>query len=72
MSLALLFQLNLEDSEPPAPTPGNVLVYTISRAIGSAETITLDYVQPGDGVEDGVGNDVESFSGFSVVNNSTQ
>lgn len=54
------------------PVGSNVLVYTISRAIGSAETVTLDYVQPGNGVEDAVSNDAESFSGFSVVNNSTQ
>lgn len=48
------------------------LVYTASRTIKSTETLTLAYVQPGNGVQDAAGNDLVSFSGQSVTNNSTQ
>lgn len=48
------------------------LVYTASRAITRNETLTLAYVQPGDGIEDAAGNDLASFSGQAVTNNSTQ
>lgn len=46
----------------------NTLVYTISRPIGNSETLTLDYTQPGDGIEDGEGNDLLTFSGRPVTN----
>jgi hypothetical protein len=47
--------------------------YTISRTIQSDETLTLDYTQPGDGIEDDpAGNDLATFSGQAVSNNSTQ
>jgi uncharacterized repeat protein (TIGR02059 family) len=45
------------------------LVYNLGRTIGYAETITLAYTQPGNGVEDAAGNDLASFSAFSVDNN---
>lgn len=48
------------------------LVYTASRTITRNETLTLSYVQPGNGIEDAAGNDLASFSGQSVTNNSTQ
>jgi hypothetical protein len=48
------------------------VVYTIGRAIQSGETVTLAYTQPGNGWEDAAGNDLASFSGAAVTNNSTQ
>lgn len=48
------------------------LVYTVGRTINAGETLTLDYTQPGDGIEDTAGNDLVSFSDTSVTNNSTQ
>jgi hypothetical protein len=49
-------------------------VFTISRAIlqTSEETATLAYTQPGDGMEDAAGNDLATFSGTAVINNSAQ
>lgn len=48
------------------------LVYTASRTINAGETITLAYTQPGNGIEDAAGNDLVTFTGQSVTNNSTQ
>lgn len=48
------------------------LVYTASRAVSDTETLTLAYVQPGNGIEDAAGNDLASFSAQAVTNNSTQ
>lgn len=48
------------------------LVYTSNRTINSGETATVAYTQPGNGVEDAAGNDLATFSGTSVTNNSTQ
>lgn len=49
------------------------LVYGwVSRLIYSTETVTLGYTQPGNGVEDLVGNDLATFSGSAVTNGSTQ
>ena len=42
------------------------LVYTLSRAIDSDETVTVDYTQPGDGVIDVDTNELASFSGEAV------
>jgi hypothetical protein len=53
-------------------TGTNSLIYTISRAIEQTETATIAYVQPGNGIEDVANNDLASFSGASVTNNSTQ
>jgi len=50
----------------------NTLVYTISRAIQSSETATASYTQPGDGIEDAAGNDLEDITNRSAVNDSTQ
>lgn len=49
----------------------SALVYSIARTIGSHETATLAYTQPGNGVEDESGNDLATFSGQSVTNDST-
>lgn len=48
------------------------LVYNLNRTVGVGETGTLDYTQPGNGVEDVVGNDLTSISSRSVTNSSTQ
>ena len=53
-------------------TSGNTSTFTISRIILYGETAVIGYTQPGDGIEDPTGNDVVTFSGFSVTNNSTQ
>jgi hypothetical protein len=45
------------------------VIYDLSRTVASSETITVDYVQPGAGITDTVGNEVASFSGLSVTNN---
>jgi len=52
---------------------GTALVYNIGRVIRVSESgLALVYVQPGNGVEDAVGNDLASVSGVSVTNNSTR
>lgn len=55
---------------------GNIstyLIYSASRIVSTTETgITLSYLQPGNGIEDASGNDLMSFSGVAVTNNSTQ
>lgn len=48
------------------------LVYTISRTIASIETATVNYMQPGNGVENAGGADLASIVGGSVTNNSVQ
>lgn len=50
------------------------LVYSLSRTVLSGETKSsgLDYTQPGDGIEDGSGNDLVTFTSAAVTNNSTQ
>lgn len=51
----------------------SALVYTLSRTILSTETVTLDYTQPGNGLEATTGGaDLASFSAAAVTNNSTQ
>lgn len=49
----------------------NVLTYGLSRTIAPSETVTRSYTQPGNGIEDVAGNDLASFSGQAVTNNST-
>jgi hypothetical protein len=49
---------------------GTTVVYGLSRVIQSGETVTRTYVQPGNGIEDTSGNDLASFSGIAVTNNS--
>lgn len=46
------------------------LVYTTSRAIEESETGTHAYTQPGDGIQDPSGNDLATYSGASVTNDS--
>ncbi len=48
------------------------LVYLLDRTISSWETLTLDYTQPGNGLEDVAGNDLATFSAESLTNDSTQ
>jgi hypothetical protein len=50
----------------------NTLVYTLGTVVNSGITGTIAYTQPGNGVEDGSGNDLATFSGTSITNNSTQ
>lgn len=47
-------------------------VYTINRVVDASEAATLDYVQPGNGIEDSLGDDLESFTGRAISNGSTQ
>ena len=51
---------------------GSSVTYNTSRVIGQAETLTATYTQPSNGIEDLAGNDLASFSGQAVTNNSTQ
>lgn len=51
---------------------GSAITLTLSRTINNGETITWSYTQPGNGIEDSAGNDLVTFSGQSVTNNSTQ
>lgn len=46
------------------------LAYLISRVVYSNETGDLDYTATADGIEDGAGNDLEGFVGFTITNNS--
>lgn len=51
----------------------STLSYAISRQVLQSETgCVLGYTQPGDGIQDLAGNDMESFSGQAVTNGSTQ
>ena len=52
----------------------STLVYTGDVTVQSGDTVSsgLDYTQPGDGIEDADGNDLATFTGASVSNNSTQ
>jgi hypothetical protein len=52
-------------------TGTNTLTYALNRPIAAGETGTASYTQPGDGIEDLAGNDLASFSGFALTNNST-
>jgi len=47
------------------------LVYATSRTISDTETLTYAYTNPGDGIQDGAGNDLESVTGQSITNGST-
>jgi hypothetical protein len=42
------------------------LIYTWSRTIEETESGTLAYTQPGDGVEDLAGNDLDTFTNFTI------
>lgn len=49
----------------------NNINLTLSRTILAGETGTCSYANPGDGVQDGAGNDAPSVSGVPITNNST-
>lgn len=51
---------------------GATVAATGSRAAGGAETGTIAYTQPTNGVEDTAGNDLASLSGFTIGNTSEQ
>ncbi len=46
--------------------------FTPARTILGSEVVSLDFVQPGDGAQDGSANELASVSGVSVTNGSTQ
>jgi len=52
----------------------DTLVYTGSITVTDSDTVAsgLNYTQPGNGIEDLAGNDLENISSASVTNNSTQ
>lgn len=54
-------------------TGSTTLIYTGSPTVYSGDTVSvgLNYTQPGNGIEDAVGNDLANISGKAVVNNST-
>jgi hypothetical protein len=49
----------------------SVFTYTLNRTVGTGETVTHDYTQPGSGIEDLFGNDLATFATQAVTNNST-
>jgi hypothetical protein len=53
-------------------TGTNTLVYTIGSTVVNGEVCDLDYVQPGNGIEDIAGVDLASITSRAVTNNSTQ
>lgn len=48
----------------------SIINLTPARKLLSGETFTLSYTQPGDGFEDSSGQDLATFSGAGVANNS--
>ena len=50
----------------------NTITCNTSRQVLGAETLTASYTQPGNGIEDLVGNDLVSFSSQVVTNSSSQ
>ncbi|MES2568667.1 MAG: hypothetical protein V4710_01280, partial [Verrucomicrobiota bacterium] len=48
----------------------DTLLYSGSRSVHANETITLDYTQPGNGIENGVGVDLASITNQAVANDS--
>lgn len=48
------------------------LVFNSSRTIYSGETGTVSYVTVANGIQDAAGNDLDSFSGLTITNNSSQ
>lgn len=51
---------------------GANVIFTTSRVVGDEETIALDYVNPGNGLEDLSGNDLANLTGETVANASIQ
>jgi hypothetical protein len=50
----------------------NTITCNTSRQVLGVETLTARYTQPGNGIEDLVGNDLVSFSNQAVTNSSSQ
>ena len=50
---------------------GSTTIVCSISPVAYAETVTYGYTQPGDGFEDAAGNDLATFSGAAVTNNST-
>lgn len=50
----------------------DTVTYNLSRTVYSGETVTCSYTQPGDGWEDGAGNDLATFADAAVTNDSTE
>ncbi len=48
------------------------LTYNLSGTVVTSTTGTVSYTQPGNGIEDGTGNDLTTLSGFPITNSSTQ
>ena len=44
-----------------------VLTCSLSRTVAADETGTIDYTQPGDGIEDASGNDLASIADFAIT-----
>lgn len=59
--------ITYDESDDGTTTWGTAL----SRAVSSTETFTWGYTNPGNGVEDGTGNDAANFSAQVVTNEST-
>lgn len=47
-------------------------IYTLASTIDGVDTPTITYTQPGNGLESGTGEDLESIVAGVVINNSTQ
>jgi hypothetical protein len=45
--------------------------FTLNRNVGSVETGTISYTTVANGIEDSIGQDLQSFTALPVVNNST-
>ena len=61
---------------PPLPSPDSTVELTLTRPIGSWQTVTVAYADPSgsndtNAVQDSQGNDAASLSSTSVTNNST-
>lgn len=48
------------------------VIYDLSRTAYDNEVLTLSYVQPGLGITDTIGNELASFTGLAITNNSTE
>lgn len=53
-------------------TGTTTLVYSLDDTVLDVDTLTLDYTQPGDGIQDASANLLATFSNAAVTNNSTQ
>jgi hypothetical protein len=49
-------------------SPAESLTFNVARVIGTGETASISYTQPGNGLESLLGDDVESFTNYPVTN----